>query len=663
MTQILLSCSPSNNRHASLSVAKTKSTLRAPGTCGLLFLWALILCPFSAVAQNVQYNNQVTDMGMRSNLTVNPATLAIELQIPLGNYPGRAGHGVPVALSWSSKLWSMAYQGYSPGAFSSSGQPIGNGFTNIMAKYGEHSVSGWTSTIGFPVIDPRSATLMYDVSGNPKSNGDCSNSCYIVDRILAWMPDGSAHELRSSDQPQNYTNQLPDNLYSADGSRMRYQRSTQTLFLPDGSRYVLSHPAAYIDRNGNTITATDTLGRTINNPLQFSYGFTPVSPGDQTASLPGVGGTTLSYTLKWRSLRDPNSGATVLTNPSQQLAYTANSACPPGNGSYSPYLFTSDSGSSTCIQNAMAPFNPVVLSQIVLPNGQAYTFTYDIYGEIDKVVLPTGGYERYTYGAIVPLSNMTYVYAQANRGVLSRIVSSTGSAADEVQWVYSGGGGFVSMTAPDGTRTERYQWADLNSNWGYSMDGARTGRAYDERVYSASNQMLRRKLTDWATTPSNATFLQGTQLANRNARIAREVEFILDTGGGALAQTRTYGYDTTYQYDVGIDRTSVSEYDYILVDQNTAQTTPITSLGSIPNGTVLRTTQIAYLTSNANYRNRNIIGLPTSTTVYKGLPADNIVMAQSSINYDESGLLPGGSVSTELSSKVVYERKKKVAYS
>jgi hypothetical protein len=38
-----------------------------------------------------------------------------------------------------------------------------------------------------------------------------------------------------------------------------------------------------------------------------------------------------------------------------------------------------------------------VLYQIQLPTGQAYTFTYNEYGEIDKVQLPTGGYERYQY--------------------------------------------------------------------------------------------------------------------------------------------------------------------------------------------------------------------------------------------------------------------------
>lgn len=599
----------------------------------LLAVSTVLFCLSSAypvAAQNVQRNNEAVDLGLRSNLTVNPATRAVELQIPLGSYPGRAGLDVPVAISYSSKLWNMAYQGFNPGP-----PPGYSGlapFTILQAKYGEHSVSGWTATNGFASIDPSPGYQLYDQFGQARGSGDCSSGCYVIDRVMAWMPDGSAHELRSSDQALISTQALPDNLYSVDGSRMRYQRSTNTLFLPDGSRYVMSNPGGYIDRNGNTINAADTLGRTIAKPLPYNPGVSPSAPVDQNLSLPGVGaGGTINYVLKWRCLGD------VLTNP-QPLAYVADSGCPPGTGSFSPHLFTSDINSRTCIQNAMQLFNPVVLSQILLPSGQSYTFTYTTYGEIDKVMLPTGGYEKYVYSYILPVSFTSYVYAQYNRGVVSRTVSATGSSADEVSWAYSGGGVYVNMVAPDGTRTERWAWADGNSMWGYSSDGARSGRAYDERVYSASNQMLRRKLTEWSMTGSNGTSTPaGLQYANRNARVTRETEFILDTGGGALARTTTYGYDLTYQFDVGIDQTSVSQYDYVLIDQNTAQTIPATSLSSIPNGALLRTEQTAYLTGNANYRNRNIVGLPTSTIVYKGAVSDNIVVARSSISYDEGG--------------------------
>jgi hypothetical protein len=48
-------------------------------------------------------------------------------------------------------------------------------------------------------------------------------------------------------------------------------------------------------------------------------------------------------------------------------------------------------------QGAFATFNPTVLKEIVLPNGLSYKFSYNNYGELDKVVYPTGGYPRLAF--------------------------------------------------------------------------------------------------------------------------------------------------------------------------------------------------------------------------------------------------------------------------
>jgi RHS repeat-associated protein len=591
----------------------------------ILLLWCATA--LSVSAQNIQYNQKSVDLGLRSDLKINPSTRAVEMQIPLGFYAGRAGLNVPITISYSSKVWRVGYQGYSPGQYTN-GQPTGNGYVIAAAQYAEHSRGGWTSSVGIPVIDNYSNSEAYNQFGNPTA-GNCSTSgCFNVDRLLVRMPDGSTHELRSSDQPYDAVNppQLPDDLYAVDGSRLRYQRSTSTLFMPDGSRFI---GGQYIDRNGNTLTygspLTDTLGRSIPSlPLSGiagDYSYTPL----------GMNGT---YTFKWRNLGD----AGVLTT-SQQLQYIADSGCPPGAGSNSSHLFSSSL--DTCIGNAGSVFNPVVLSQIVLPTGQAYIFTYNIYGEVDKVQLPTGGYERYEYGQIIPLSSMTVPYSQGNRGVIKRWVSASGLSADEVLWQYGdlGVGGTVTILAPDGSLTERYLHTDMSMSgtFGYSQDGSRAGLAYDERYYSApdaagARQMLRRKLTEWTITGSNATglFPGAQQYANRNPRITKEVEILLDTGGDALTKTTTYGYDTTYQFTVGVEQTSKNEYDYLTVDQSTARTGAI---GTMPmSATPLRSTETAYLTGDANYRTRNLLGLPTSSTIKDAAGA---IVAQTTMSYDE----------------------------
>jgi RHS repeat-associated protein len=591
---------------------------------------------------NVQFNQKAVDFGGRGDLRVNPTTLALELQIPLGNYPGRAGLSLPVTISYSSKLWRVDYYTYIPGPVNSSGNPTGEGYTRVQARYAEHSSSGWTSSLGFPFFD-NTPTQYYDINGSPKpdANSCGSSGCYVVDRLLVWMPDGSSHELRSTDQPRAVGSggPLPDDLYAVDGSRIRYQRSTQTLFMPDGGRYLFA-TGQYVDRNGNTLTAAnnswvDTLGRGIGLPPLAT------TAGTYNYSLPGVGGASVNYTFVWKNLGDPG----VLTN-GQSPQYVANSGCPVGTGSYSPSLFQSDVlGTRTCIQNASGIFNPVVLYQIQLPTGQSYTLTYNVYGEIDKVQLPTGGYERYEYAQNATLGSMSFPYTQANRGVANRFVS-TGAGAPETQWHYEGGG-IVRITAPDNTLVERYIHSESGNNWGYSANGARTGMAYDERTYSAPDagnvrHMLRRTLTEWSVTGSNAVGLVGVGNANRNPRVTKRVEILLDTGtGNALAKTTVYGYDTTYQFSTGVNKTSVSEYDYVTVDQNTAQTGAI---GSIPiPSQPARIAETTYLDSNSSYRLKNILGLTTSVTVKKDA---NTVLSQTTMSYDESTYQLGNTYGT-----------------
>jgi RHS repeat-associated protein len=589
------------------------------------------------LAQNIQQANDAMDIGMRSSRKVNPTTLGMELQIPLGEYKGRGGLSVPVVLSYSSKLWGMEFQSYVQGPPPPHGgiQP----FTIVTARYSKNSINGWSSSVNLPGLDFTPGDRIHNADGSPNTTGNCTAGCFKIDRMLVWMPDGSAHELRASDQPRNVTAPLPDDYWAVDGSRMRYQRSTGILFFPDGTRVV---GLQQIDRNGNTLTAVtgglrDTLGRVINNPLSFGQGF---GVGDHAYTLPGVNGSTLNYTFVWKNLVD------VMTTP-EPLRFKGSAGCPPGSGgTFSPFLFASELFSRTCIGNSSELFNPVVLHQIVLPNDQTYTFTYNVYGEIDKIVLPTGAYERFVYAQVAAIgSNLSGVYAQPNRGVIRHVVSESGSGADEVEWLYSstspggtGTGTLVTMTAPDGTRTEANLWPDGASSWGYSVDGSRAGRPFDERVYAPSGQMIRRKLTQWAMTGSNAAGnFSGTESANRNARMVKMLEFILDTDGGpALGKTTTYGYDLTHQFTVGIDQTSVNEFAYLDVDQNTAQTLSINSLPTFSTGTRLRTTETDYLTSDVNYRSRNILGLTSATRVKDALNSDKIV-AQSSFAYDEYG--------------------------
>ena len=224
--------------------------------------------------------------------------------------------------------------------------------------------------------------------------------------------------------------------------------------------------------------------------------------------------------------------------------------------------------------------------------------------------------------------------------MISRWISANGTGIDEAQWTYSTGNSPMIVTAPDGTRTEILSFIGstmLLNNFGYQ--DARTGLIYEERDLCARSTGRRNAATHTyhygQTTiiinkpvPPN-TFNTGTYTAYRNARLEKTVSIVLDTGGYALYSMNTSTYDGTYQFNVGLDLISLSQFDYALVDQTTAQTAAITAFTV---GPLVRSTTMSYLTSNANYRSRNIVGLISSTTTYDDV---GTIVAQSTSNYDE----------------------------
>ncbi|MGH9968423.1 MAG: DUF4214 domain-containing protein, partial [Pyrinomonadaceae bacterium] len=603
-----------------ITSSRARSCGSLTATCLSIALTVVLLSVSQSVcAQNIRHTQNVQDLGIRSELLVEPTSLGLNIQIPFRQYPGRGGTSLSPTLFWSSKVWRIAYQGNYPEPLPYGGELL---HTIVQGKYAEHSISGWTTGLDLP---------WYEFTGGDQYYGDYGQSIpeptefppnwqyqvHYVRRMLVHMPDGSSYELRSSDQIFNGIGINSGVYYAVDGSRIKYDPNSG-LHLPDGSRYVYPGQGIvrYIDRNGNTLTYsastrqwTDTIGRTIGMPPMDNS-----APGDRIYSLPGLSGTTLNYTFRWKNLADAR------TDPNQPLRYVGD------YGGHTPSLFVSipnpDQPAALDYVDGSSIFNPVVLSEIILPTGTSYKFSYNVWGEVDKIIYPMGGYERYRYDEVAALTQLDGVYAQGNRGVVERWISPSGTGADEIQWQYTPG----STTSPDGTVTTRSVHRS-NVNAAYGFQDAKAGLPYDERVYSSTGQMLRRKLTEYAVSgPAPG----GYGAATRNPRVTREVEIILDTGGSALAKTRTYGYDLTYQFDVGFDRTSVIEYDYVPVDQALAQTGTITS---IPNGPLVRTTATTYLTADANYRNRNILGLPTSTTVYN---ASDTMVAQSTVSYDES---------------------------
>ena len=245
-------------------------------------------------------------------------------------------------------------------------------------------------------------------------------------------------------------------------------------------------------------------------------------------------------------------------------------------------------------------FNPTVVTGIWLPNGKKYSFYYNNYGEIARVVLPTGGAYEYDWGAGLsdgPASGISCSncpWSVIYRRVLERRVYSnggTGTSYDRKitfsrpetlgsggnfgnlgyvfvnQYNSSGalltsekhcyyGGAFISMLS---TATSYSPWED--------------GKEYQTDVFNGTT-LLRRTDTSWAQrTP--VSWWTGSAYDEPSA------DPIVVSTTNTLADTNQVS-QTTFSYDQYNNQCTVNEYDY----------------GAGAPGPLLRTTVTIFLTTN-----------------------------------------------------------------
>jgi RHS repeat-associated protein len=578
-------------------------------------------------AQTIRHTENTVDSSLRSSANVDPSTLNMRFSLSLGEYLGR-GSDIPISLDYSSKVWDIE--------FNTTYEFEGAIFTESFAHYASKSSSGWTVNmggIGVPEYDPRGGQSMYNIKGEPMC---CPINGWFIERIAFRMPDGSTRELRKSDIPVERDIRVPSpdggTYVAVDDPRMKYDADNKVLYMPDGSRYTFNccpdavQYVQYIDRNGNVMNYdsrngwTDTMGRRI------GFSLNP-SSSQQQVTLPGPQGTTRTYTLVWKRLDEVLSSG----GGEADLRYISDFATP-GGPVYSPSLFRSFTPDQI---NGGQIFNPKVLSDVILPNGQKYSFTYNIYGELDKIQLPTGGYHKYEYAMIPALDNRlsVQVYGQANRGVIRHSISESGDASDERDWRYSVNPGdstlpyIVTETRPDNSRIERYIHRENDAGYqNFGINDVLTGRIYDERIYTANNRMIRRTFTEWQRNIINyPPPIDTPKFATRNPRPVRIVEISLD----ATPLSKI----TTLSYDADLNVTARNYHDYIPV--------AVGSDGSFLPGPLLKTVESTYLVNDpdidqgirAAYRSRNLITLPTKNIIKD---SSGTIVSAAQYKYDES---------------------------
>jgi RHS repeat-associated protein len=685
----------------------------------LIGIGLLVIGMFGSVLGQ-QHTENKADQTLRGSGRVNPSTLGMEFDLPLGSYSGR-GINIPIGLSYSSKVWRMDFQQSFPRA------GLGNqGCIAInKAKFAEDSASGWTSSMQTAYVEYSGLDNLFNSDGFPLSedcflNGSTNNNlAAYIRRIQIHLPSGESHELRMDDNPLVYdrasncsTPGAPCDpwqptrdenwngwYYAVDGSNLRYfEDRTNDIYIlqyPDGSQYkfendfnfdlvdrkTIRKATLYKDRNGNQTTYhvadaqhpefpngywIDTMGKAIGVPLPAKA---PANAGIQDYKMPSFNGGWVTYKLNWKQLKGNTAAESGLTDFNQTLRYHGNKYLT-GNtsgaviwGNRENFLFNSQWEAYVLAEGI---FNPIVLTEIELPTGQKYKFSYDIYGKIEAIKYPTGGEEQFVYAPIIPLTMSTdtaNVTDQANFGVVDRKVLEAAGDSTPYQTTYSvhyvePGGYAITTTNPDATKNvsflHRGNGASPGSSTGtFGYDNGLTGMEYEQRSFDSLGNIVSKGVKRWTVSPFQFSipYSGGTFTAHWHPRIEHEETSIFETSGNGVSSTTKFEYEGNLgliQSPVLQNKTLQYEFVSIPVVPFYPSQYPNPYPTPVPTPvppTLLRTSETQYLQSDPSipqstkdaYKAQNIVGLATASVVKD---AAGTIVSRSEMSYDDATYSP-----------------------
>jgi RHS repeat-associated protein len=600
-------------------------------------LFAFMLAP-AAHAQYPGYVSTNSDTGFPSYGayvssgidTVNLMSGGLSLRIPILSRKGR-GVDYELHLSYESKTWVMntSVLNYPPGTY-----------TTSYNWY--HNSPGWV--VGDNIASSVSyVEQTYTLDPGCPTQGSQGPQLFVRSNWVYNSPDGSMHMLPLR---KNYPyvgpaycsqNQFVENYVAhTDDGHVKVDITNDGLTDHTGINITRANGsqggawASFVlkDTNGNSCCGsssgwvTDTLGR----PL---YKYRTISSTEYAYDYYDSSGTVRSIIVDT---------TTLTLNPSFPTT------------SYSQYRIV--------YQPQGAQIS--VISKITLPNGLAYTFSYidpatgqqNLFGEVMKITLPTGGYVRYKWTTIAQYdpgpadpspTGSGYVVNVDSRRVSDRYVSEDGTSGSEKHWAYDYTNSLgVVVTDPLGNKEIHLTLQTSGTTCAVSGTTNLNPPPVDYGVeyMDPSGKILKKVSYDYACDSGPVTSAQPGQNASpsldytpgpRNNRLIRTTTTLMDTNQVTKSETDfgdcyTYSSFSSNFTDCRQGPTQSREYAF----------------GSGTPGSLVRYTTYSYLhNSNSTYLNAHIWDRVSQTSVYD---ASNNLFASTSMSYDTTSITGTSSV-------------------
>lgn len=561
--------------------------MRNPKTPLLILFKALVLTcvlSFAVAAQTTSATDGTTPLGLQPGAPAGSYTLSgfdnvnlyngnLNFRLSLLGISGRGGAQIPVLLPIEGK-WRVNDLAIPQidGSFIHKYMPIQSWWDNFDRKYMPGTLAGRQA--GWDTMTCPDNTDIF---------------AFTLTRLTFIGPDGTEYELRdqlragqpADNQVCNYLNPPSRGtvFVTSDGSAATFVSDATIydqviapggaseiypsgyLMLRDGTRFRIENGLAMWlrDRNGNKLsfsydsnnriqTITDSLNRQITITRN-------TGPGtfDQI-TYKGFGGAQRIVKVNYSSLANA-----LRSDYSSTLTYKN--------------LFPSLDGST------VTHHNPSVVSSITLPNNKQYLIRYNPYGEVARVVLPTGGAIEYDHaGGETTTSNGVTVGWEGSLVIYRRVIErrlypdggsgSTYASRSTYSLSQSVGtnGSYVTVDqlSNSGTllaRSKHYfhgrPWLSFNMS-PIDYPSWKEGREYQtEEFASNGTTILRRTENTWQQRLASGWWGPGSDASPPNdPRLSETKTTLVDTNQVAK---QTFSYDDTVPFN---NRSDVYEYNF-----------------------------------------------------------------------------------------------------
>lgn len=389
--------------------------------------------------------------------------------------------------------------------------------------------------------------------GTPAGVGICDTNGFNRGRIFQTA-DGSAATFISDQNIIDYI------LIPNAGNDVFYPSGY--LLMRDGMRYRFDNGTVswLRDRNGNKMTfvydsfkRVTTITDSLNRQVSISYATTGINYDEIIYK--GFGGAQRTTRVNYAQLSDPGS---LRAGYSPQTYYQL-----------FPVAGTSTTGT----------YNPKIVRSVTLPNNQQYQFQYNPYGELARVVLPTGGAYEYDHDAASGTASGGVIGDGESRSIFRRIVTrrvyadgSTLTNKSTFGQQQSAGGNtsyvLIDQFGSDGvTRINQqkvyHEGFALNSLSLLSTDYSpwKEGREIQSESIAADGTTVLRRIAQTWQQPITGNSWPLTQAetnatARSNNPQVTQVLTTLEPGQSNKVAKQTF------EFDKYTNRTDVSEYDF-----------------------------------------------------------------------------------------------------